>query len=112
MSFALAKHSGGSAKRSEQKGACSFLKQAEEASADIPPPQPSKKPDGIYTVRLFTMVEPGFETTNAEHEGVRSKSLCSARRLSGANWFRRREIAGSRNVTESLHPYLAILTAL
>jgi hypothetical protein len=43
MSFALAKHSGGSAKRSEQKGACSFLKQAEEASADIPHPQPKQE---------------------------------------------------------------------
>jgi hypothetical protein len=33
MSFALAKHSGGSAKRSEQKGACSFLEQAEKRQA-------------------------------------------------------------------------------
>ena len=42
MHFALAKHSAGSAKRSAQKLACSFLKQAEEAVADIPPPQPYK----------------------------------------------------------------------
>jgi len=41
MGFALAKHSAGSAERSEEKLACSFFEQVEEALADIPPPQRS-----------------------------------------------------------------------
>ena len=54
--FCAAKDSGGSAERSEAKLACSFRKQAEEALADIPPPQPNENTVQLHGVFIWLAI--------------------------------------------------------